>query len=313
MTRKLFNPRLRLRHIVCFLEVARLGGIAKVAMHLNITQPAVTKTIQDLEELLGTTLFVRGYRQFTLTEAGKVFLHYALGSVNMLRQGCDILEDIEMNNTSVRVGALPTASSSILPFAVKEYAEQGIRAKLVVVTGLNDYLLSQLRLGDVDFVIGRMADPDQMTGLTFEHLYSEKVVLAVRPGHPLLAQPLQFGGIANYRLIIPPTGSIIRPSVEKMFLMHGITKFDDAVQTVSSNFGRGLTQASDYVWAISEGVVRQDVEAGNLALLPVDTAETAGPVGLTKRVDSVSSFAAEALMTTLRNTVAAMTQSDGCV
>lgn len=305
MMRKLFNPRLRLRHIVCFLEVARLGGIAKVAMELNITQPAVTKTIQDLEELLGTALFVRGYRQFTLTDAGKVFLHYALSSVNMLRQGCDILEDIEMSSAIVRVGALPTASSSVLPVVVKEFAEQGIRAKLVVVTGLNDYLLSQLRLGDVDFVIGRMADPEKMTGLTFEHLYSEKVVLAVRPGHPLLEQPLQFSAIANYRLIVPTVGSIIRQPVEKMFLMHGVTKFDDAIQTVSSNFGRGLTCASDYVWAISEGVVRQDVEAGNLVLLPLDTAETAGPVGLTKRVDYTPSFAAEALMTILRSTVAA--------
>ena len=303
MTRKLFNPRLRLRHIVCFLEVARLGGVAKVAVELNITQPAVTKTIQDLEELLGTALFVRGYRQFTLTEAGKVFLHYALSSVNMLRQGCDILEDIEMNNKGVLVGALPTASSSILPLAVKEFAEQGMRAKVVVVTGINDYLLSQLRLGDMDFVIGRMADPEKMTGLTFEHLYSEKVVLAVRPGHPLLEKPLQLGGIADYRLIIPPIGSIIRPSVEKMFMMHGVTKFDDAIQTVSSNFGRGLTRASDYVWAISEGVVRQDVEAGNLALLPVDTTETAGPVGLTKRIDFTASSAAEAFIKVLRNTV----------
>ncbi|MBP1884351.1 pca operon transcription factor PcaQ [Sinorhizobium mexicanum] len=307
MTRRLFNPRLRLRHIVCFLEVARLGGIAKVAMELHITQPAVTKTIQDLEELLGTALFVRGYRQFTLTDAGKVFLHYALSSVNMLRQGCNILEDIEKNSTIVRVGALPTASSSVLPPAVKEFADQSIRAKLVVVTGLNDYLLSQLRLGDLDFVIGRMADPEKMTGLTFEHLCSERVVLAVRPGHPLLEEPLQFDRIANYRLIIPPVGSIIRQSVEKMFMMHGITKFDDAIQSVSSNFGRGLACASDYVWAISEGVVRHDVEAGTLVLLPVDTTETAGPVGLTKRVDYTPSFAADALMTILRNTVTAST------
>src|SRR5690606_14959029 len=110
--------RLRLRHIVCFLEVVRLGSIVKASSSLNISQPAVTKTIQDLEELLGVVLFDRSHRWFTLTEPGEVFLHYASDSVTTLRRGIDVIRNVDAHAITLRVGVLPTASSRILPQAV---------------------------------------------------------------------------------------------------------------------------------------------------------------------------------------------------
>src|SRR5690606_39359016 len=108
--------------------------------------------------------------------------------------------------------SLPTVSARILPDAVRAFTQDNTGVTTRIITGPNSHLLSLLRTGDVDIVIGRMAEPNAMMGLSFEHLYSERVVLAVRPGHPVLS-----GGEFNLRLIetyqtlMPTPDSVIRP------------------------------------------------------------------------------------------------------
>ncbi len=102
-------------------------------------------------------------------------------------------------------------------------------------------------------------------------------------------------------MLLPPPGSIIRPVVDRLLLSLGVSPPDDAVETVSTAFGRSTVATTDAVWIISEGVVAQDVEAGALALLPVDTRDTLGPVGLTSRVGVPLTPAAEALAAAIRH------------
>jgi LysR family pca operon transcriptional activator len=299
MAPRLIDARVKLRHIVCFLEVARLKSVVRAAEALNMSQPAATKTIQELEDVLAVQLFDRSRRNLFLTPAGEQFQRYAASSVSALRQGID---SIRMTETEaiVRIGALPTVSARILPHAVRRFAESG-QARTRIVTGPNEYLLSLLRAGEVDLVIGRMAEPGEIAGLSFEHLYSEQVVFAVRAGHPLLArQPFALTDIEPYQILVPPPGAVILPSVERLLTSHGVTELKDDIQTVSNAFGRRYTLGTDAVWIISEGVVADDVAEGHLAILPVDTSETTGPVGLTMRSGETLSYAAQLLVAAIR-------------
>ena len=300
MTQRLLDPRIKLRHIACFLEVARLKSVVKAADALAISQPAASKTIQELEEILGVALFDRSRRSLFLTAFGEVFQRYAGTSLAALRQGIDSINAAQAE-TVIKVGALPTVSARVLPRAVEHFLAQKLRARTRIVTGPNAYLLSLLRLGDVDLVIGRMAEPDAMSGLSFEHLYSERVVFAVRPRHPLLAaRPFALQQIEAFRMLMPPPGSVIRPIADRLLLAHGVSRLRDDVETVSNAFGRSFVRGSDAVWVISEGVVAEDVREGHLALLPVDTAETLGPVGLTTRTDLPLSPAAALFLQSVR-------------
>jgi LysR family transcriptional regulator, pca operon transcriptional activator len=162
-------------------------------------------------------------------------------------------------------------------------------------------LLEQLRVGDLDLVVGRLAAPEKMTGLSFEHLYSEQVVFAVRAGHPLLGGTRSpFEGISDYPVLMPTRGSIIRPFVEQLLIANGIANLPTQVETVSHTFGRAFVRSSNAVWIISEGVVSGDFEEGYLAALPIDTSETKGPVGLTLRADVTPSAPQVILMQTIR-------------
>ena len=307
MAKRAIDPRIKLRHIACFLEVARLKSMVNAANALNISQPAASKTIQELEELLGTPLFDRSRRSLSLTAYGEVFLRYAATSLSALRQGIESAS--AANEIVVKIGALPTVSARILPRAVQSFTAEGRRAKARIITGPNAYLLSLLRTGDVDLVIGRMAEPDVMLGFSFEHLYSERVVMVVRPGHPLLqVGSFNLGMIEEYQTLMPTPGSVIRAVVERLLLAHGVTGLRDEVETVSNAFGRSFTRLTDAVWIISEGVVSEDVAEGQLALLPVDTTETVGPVGLTTRIDTELTLAAQAFIQSVRDIAAALRQ-----
>lgn len=300
MSGRAIDPRIKLRHVACFLEVARLRSVVAAAEALSISQPAASKTIHELEDLLGAELFDRSRRRLMLTAFGEVFYRHAATSIAALRQGVEAAGTVR-EAMIVKVGALPTVSARILPDAVRQFTESNPGTHVRVVTGPNDYLLSLLRTGDADLVIGRMADPAAMVGLSFEHLYFEQVAFVVRRGHPLITERnFSLSMIEDYQLLMPTTGSVIRPFVDRLLLGHGVTGIRADVETVSDAFGRAYVRQSDAIWVISQGVVDEDVAQGQLALLPVDTSETLGPVGFTMRADMTPSLAAAAMVQVIR-------------
>ena len=123
----------------------------------------------------------------------------------------------------MRIGALPTVSARIMPQAMNRFLAQGTGSPVKVVTGENAVLLEQLRTGDLDLVVGRLAAPEKMTGLVFEHLYSERVLFAVRSGHPLLAPGTDiFDDLQAFPVLMPTRHSVIRPIVEHYLIANGI-------------------------------------------------------------------------------------------
>lgn len=299
------EPAIKYRHLQCFLEVARLRSVGKAASALSISQPAVSKTLRELEATLGARLIERDGRGIRLSGLGEVFLAHAGSSVTALKQGVDAIAQARgASGAPVRVGALPTVSAGVLPHAVAAFKQQGVGATVIVVTGENAVLLSQLRLGDLDFVIGRLADPQRMAGLSFEHLYTEQIGFYLRPDHPLLElRPFRLDAITRYPVLYPGRDAVIRPTVDRFLIAAGVGAIPDRIETVSTPFGRAYLRISDAVWIISRGVVADDLSNGTIAELPVDTSATAGPVGLTMRADDVPNADARLLIQTIRRVV----------
>lgn len=298
----MIDQRIKLRHLHCFLEAYRHKGIAKAAENLSLTQPAVSKAIKELEENLGAQLMTRSKKGVALTSFGELFLNYANQSVAALRQGVDSITQAKSHTAdSLAVGALPTVAANIMPLAVEHFRASGARAALRLVSGPNTHLLQQLRIGDLDLVIGRLAEPRKMTGLSFTHLYSEQMTWVVRPGHPLLSRPAaEVANIADYPVLLPSADSITRSSVDAWLIAQGVANLPDRIETVSSSFGRAYVRRSDAVWVISRGVVEIDINEGNLVELSTEMSDTSGPVGLTTRADSEISNVAQLFMHSVR-------------
>lgn len=300
--------RIKFRHLQTFLEVARQRSVGKAAEVLHVSQPAVTKTIRELEYALDVKLFEKDGRGIRITRYGEVFLRHAGASVAAIQQGIDSVSRAHASSgPPLRIGALPTVSARVMPHAVKLFLNEKTGSQIKIVTGENLVLLEQLRVGDLDLVVGRLAAPEQMTGLSFEHLYSEPVKFVVRAGHPLLqTKSFDFARVREFTILMPTRNSIIRPFAERFLLAHGIAELPVAIETVSDSFGRAFVRQSDAIWIISEGVVANDLADRTLATLPVDTSETRGSVGLTTRQDATTSPAVEIVSRTIRETVKEM-------
>lgn len=300
------ESRVKFRHLQAFIEVARHRSVVKAAGFLNISQPAVTKTIRELEEALGVALVEREGRGIRITRYGEVFLKHAGAAMTALRQGVDSVSHERVGEAPLlRIGALPTVSSHIMPHAMGLFLKEKTWSRIKIVTGENSVLLEQLRFGELDLVVGRLAGADKMAGFLFEHLYSEQVVFAVRAGHPLLSSERSlFAELGDYTILMPTTSSIIRPFVDQFLIANGVSSLPNQIETVSDSFGRAFVPASDAVWIISAGVVMQDMAEGRLYALPIDTSDTRGPVGLTMRTDAVPSIPMSLLIQTIRETAA---------
>jgi LysR family pca operon transcriptional activator len=294
---------IKFRHLRTFLEVARQKSVGRAANVLHVSQPAVTKTLRELEAAVGATLVERVGRGIRLTEAGEVFVQHSGASLAAIQRGIDSVGRSRAG-PPLRIGALPTVSARIMPAAIRRFLDRQAGSPVKIVTGENMVLLEQLRLGQLDLVVGRLAAPAQMTGLNFVHLYAERVVFVVRPGHPLLAEaPLDFSRLDGFLVLMPSEGSVIRPFVERFLIEHGIGDFRTRIETVSDSFGRAMLREGDAVWIISEGVVANDLAEGTLVALPIDTAGTRGAVGLTTRAGAPPPPAVDLLSQILRETV----------
>ena len=299
------DSRIKFRHLQTFIEVARQKSVGKAADVLSVTQPAVTRTIRELEDYLGVDLFEKEGRGIRISRFGEVFLKHAGESIAAVQRGVDsIVQAKHSLGPPLRIGALPTASVSLMPEAVAEFLKAGTGSLATIVTGENRWLLDALRVGDLDLVVGRLSAPERMTGLHFEPLYTEEVVFAVRSTHPLLARRnFSLSEIGSYTVLMPTQGSVIRPFVDRFLVTNGIAELTNVVETVSDSFGRAYVQRYDAIWLISSGVVASEIAAGRMARLEVDMSETRGAVGLTTRANEVPNLSLSIMMTTIRDRV----------
>ncbi len=302
----MLDSRIRLRHLTAFLEVSRRRSVSRAAEALHLTQPAVSKAIGELEAILGAILMIRNRAGVTLTPAGETFLHFAATSQAALRQGIDALTHAKMaSEVPLAIGALPSVAARVIPAAILRL--RAMRTGLVprIVTGPNAYLLDQLRAGALDLVVGRLGSPEAMRGLSFAQLYSERVAIVVRPGHPLIAAP-DMARIVEFPVLLPEPGAAIRGFAERFLVANGIGTLPDRIETVADAFGRGFTRQSDAVWIISRGVVALDLAEGALVELPFEMGDTQGPVGLTLRAEAEDSAPLRLFAAALRKVTAGL-------
>lgn len=297
----MIDRRIKLRHVECFFAIARLGSLKAACAELNLTQPAVSKTLRELEEVLGAALMTRDRGGVRLSPEGAVFREFAGQSLAALRRGLDGVAELREGGGEVlRVGALPSVAARLLPAAVARFRALSPETHLHLRDGAHGALTTDLREGRLDMVIGRMGGAETMQGVSFTQLYQERVVLVAVAGHPLAMSPPDAASLARWPVLYPPEGAAIRPLVDRWCLAQGLTSFADRIDCVSGAFGRNYLRATDALWFISEGVVAQDRADGRLVALSLDLGLTAGPVGLMTRPETAPSRSQHLLIRALK-------------
>lgn len=279
----MLNQRIKLRHLNAFLEVARRRSFARAAESLSITQPGISKAIRELEENLGAVLFERSAQGVGLTQAGLILLRHAGPAVRALEEGVEALSDAHGGQRWLRIGALSTVESHLLPAAIQRWhgSSQGRDVSIQVETGTSALLLSRLASGDLDVVVGRMTEAREIRDLAFEHLYYESLRLVVRPGHPLVGQALETAEpLVDYPWALPPQRTTLRQQVDSFCARHAIAVPSPCLETLSLPISHHYALSGDAIWIAPYEAVAEALETGNLIELGLAFEQRGGSVGL---------------------------------
>ncbi len=300
----LFSQRIRLRHLHTFVAVAQQGTLGRAAETLNLSQPALSKTLNELEQLTGTRLFERGRLGAQLTLTGEQFLTHAVKILDALNHaGLSFNQKAEQPSEVIRIGALPTAALGILPAVIGPFHKQQSHVTLQVASMNNTMILSGLKSGELDIGIGRMSDPELMVGLSYELLFLESLKLVVRPNHPLLNENITLSRVMEWPAVVSPQGTVPRQNAETLLASQGCKLPASCIETLSASLSRQLTVDFNYVWFVPSGAVKDDLRQGILTALPVPSQCAAEPIGILTRVDTPLSAGAQILISSIRKSM----------
>jgi LysR family pca operon transcriptional activator len=295
------DTRIKFRHLLCFIEVAQQRSFAKAAHAISVSQPAISKTLKELEDILEARLFERGKSGVVLTQAGQAFMRYAGPCVQALRDGVNTVRNGTVQGGLVRIGVLSTVESLVMPEVIKRLHERYGGLTINVTTGMSTYLLNQLRVGELDVVVGRMTDNPEIRGLNFEHLYSESMTLVVRKGHPLLDAPeLDRQRLAEFPWVLPLPDTTIRQYAESFLVQCGIGLTSQRLETLSPALSRRYALLSDAIWIAPLDSVETDIKAKVLVELSLGIQEPGGSIGLCRNSSGNLPLAAQWFCETLR-------------
>lgn len=304
-----FIRSVQLRHMRCLVAVAQERHLARAAERLALSQPAISKTLAELETMAGVRLVERGTAGRRgvqgLTPVGEQLLAHALRVLEAVdASALAIAPTTGGQMQRLRIGALPSVAPALLPRALADFRSKWPHVQVIVKSAANGVLLDELRAGELDLVAGRMSDPRLMTGLSFELLHTEPLVFVARSGHPLAQDGTTVEHVLQHPLVVYGEGTIPRHNTESFLSMLGLALPTNALQTLDVSVARALVAVSDAVWITPLGAARADLDDGRLVRLPIRTVGTEEPVGLLMRSDADPSALRSAMAGLLRDAAA---------
>lgn len=296
------KARLKTRQLLLLIALDDFRNIHRAAEELHMTQPAASKQIKDLEEMLDVRLFDRLPRGMEPTIYGETMIRHARMALTSLALAHDDLLSLKAGlSGQVEVGVIMSPAMALLPRAIARIKEQAPLLRIGVHLEPSNVLLDKLQRGTLDFMIGRILEKEDSSGLVYEELTEEPACAVVRPGHALLdAQDLTLEDLAGRPWILPPHGSILRHRFDMMFRRAGLQPPSNVVDTTALLLITALLQQTDSLHVMPLEVAQYYASLNVMRILPVELPCTMDAFGIIRQQDHLLSPGADLLLKQVR-------------
>lgn len=217
-----YQKQMKLNQLRDFLAVAQHGGIRAAARELGLTQPSISKSIQQLEASLGVPLFDRTGRKLRLNRFGEAFLARTSGVVNQLRRAEDEIEQLRTESAgAVSLSMGGVSLLTLLPGALLRFRKRFTDASIRLVERTYEQAITDLRSGEIEFAV--LPEPPEAIGSEFamEILLRDRYVVVGRRGHPLAALR-DLEGLLQASWIVTRQRGVRTAEFEQMFKRRGL-------------------------------------------------------------------------------------------
>lgn len=217
-----------------FYEVANNGNITHASQKLNISQPAISKAIKNLEEQLGGELFVRSQKGVILTEEGKTFYsHIKTAIENISNAENEFTNLVNLNTGSIRIGVSTTITEKYLLPHLKKFHELYPNITIHMYTDISNELLNKLKSGLIDLAIIHVIDKDYGYDIDIKKIKEIHSCFVMNEEYKkLLNDKVSISEIAKYPIILQTKGSNSRDFIDKIEMDNNIT-FDNRIESSS--------------------------------------------------------------------------------
>jgi LysR family pca operon transcriptional activator len=270
-----------MRHIRCFLAVARHGTVTSAAAQLNSSQPAVSRSLSELERLVRQTLFVRTGRGLELTADGARLRQHLAAAMSQIEAGARLSGAHEVRRR-VSVGILPNVARTLSVTAAAAFKKREPEVAVELHGSNVPELIARLQQGRIDFILGRLLGLEHMDGVSFEHLYAEPIIFVVSKAHPFAAraEEVTLADIRDELILVPLSATIIRRELDKFLTARGLKEFSNSIETVSFEFCRAFLSRVPAIACLPLGAVRAEIADGRLVRLGIQGEELVSSVGI---------------------------------
>ena len=296
------QSRLKFNQLKLIIAVGKHSNIRNAARELNISQPAATKIIKDMEIDFEVKLFDRTNRGVVPTVFGEALIRHGKLIFSQVANAAQELHDLsEGNSGRVVVGTLLAASPQLLPLAIEKLTERRPRVAIKIIEGTNEALMPNLRAGEIDMIVGRLPVHRHRDEIVQEKLLDEQILAVVGPQHPLAKARIQtFDQLKSLGWIIPPIETSLRRQLDQFFISQGSFAPNFSLESVSYLANRSLLQSHDLISLMPSQVPAYDIRNGNLCALNWTVPFGSGPVGVSYHRKAEISPAGKSLLNALK-------------
>ncbi|MDQ2095559.1 LysR family transcriptional regulator [Rhodobacteraceae bacterium 10Alg 79] len=253
--------------------LADLKLVARVAEALNVTQPAVSKQIVELEKIVGVPVVTRDRNRLYLTPIGHRLADHARLALNQLARAAFDVEAMASGvSGSVSIGAVSSVAPTLLPGAIALFKRSTPQASVSVLEGHFVELFPQLEAGALDFLIARIWQPQELPGIEQMSLFSEPVVVVAGRDHPLAKRKdLAWSDAVAFPWILPQSNSVARQAVDALFASHGLTPPSNTIASLSLALNLELLRVMPALGLLPQGLAQTQAARGDMVILALDT------------------------------------------
>ncbi|MFK7996837.1 MAG: LysR substrate-binding domain-containing protein [Granulosicoccus sp.] len=268
-----FSKAITLRHLRIITALAEMKLVARVSESLNVTQPAVSKQITELERIVGVPVVTRDKNRLYLTAVGIRLAEHAKQVLNQLDRAAFDLEAMASGiSGSVSIGAVSSVAPTLLPGTISLFKNNTPNASVSVTEGHFVGLFPELEAGLLDLLIARIWQPREIPGIIQKKMYSEPLVVVTGRNNSLARTAnLVWSDVVTYPWIMPPANSVARRAVDALFAENALTPPGNTISSLSLTLNLEILNAMPAIGLLPRSLAQTYASRGEIVTLPLDT------------------------------------------
>ena len=246
------------------IACARHGSLGQASVALNMTQPAVSRILQRLEDGLGVTLFERTTRGVSPTEYGQAVLPHAELVIAEIAAAEDMVRQMQgAHRGTIRVGGVASVMAAWVPAAIADVRRRFPNLVFHVTEELEDTLMENLRRGDIDLAVAPVQAPDPDIVHAVEDRMADRVSAFARRGHPIHADP-RMEALARLDWALPPPATPIYHEWHQRFRELGLEPRAPTLISRSVPAIKAAVLGEDFACWLPHALVEAELRSGTL-------------------------------------------------